>query len=85
MDEKQLEEKLIQVDSDIGTMVSHLIRDEKDLILVGAVLLKYALTTYSATLLKEDVQQILDTAMDEYDKVTYNDNEGFFDLSRTIH
>ena len=85
MDEKQLEEKLMQADSDISTIVSHLIRDEKDLILVGAVLLKYALTTYSATLLKEDVQQILDTAMDEYDKVTYNDNEGFFDLSRTIH
>jgi hypothetical protein len=84
MDEKQLEKKLMQADSDISTIVSHLIRDEKDLILVGAVLLKYALTTYSATLLKEDVQQILDTAMDEYDKVACND-ECFSDLSSTIH
>ena len=85
MDEKQLEEKLMQADSDISTMVSHLIRDEKDLILVGAVLLKYALTTYSATLLKEDVQQILDVAMEEYNKIDCFEKEGFADLSSTIH
>ena len=85
MDEKQLEEKLMQADSDISTIVSHLIRDEKDLILVGAVLLKYALTTYSATLLKEDVQQILDVAMEEYNKIDCFEKEEFAALSSTIH
>jgi|TARA_R110000851_G_scaffold75389_2_gene166224 hypothetical protein len=85
MDDSKLEKKLEQVDSDVSNMVTNLVRDEKDLILVGAVLLKYALTTYSATLHRDDVQMILDTAMEEYESVNMLGGESFENLSKTVH
>ena len=81
----ELEKKLEQVDNDISNMITNLVRDEKDLILVGAVLLKYALKTYSATLHKDDVQMILDTAMEEYESVNMLGAESFENLSKTVH